>query len=88
MIFVILIGAAFALFLCWNLIPNRMVSNGISFALALGLVATILMIVGNFKYHYGMERQTVTTEHAFASVNPKAKMLLVQQVGKKNLVAR
>ncbi|ANZ57366.1 hypothetical protein BGL34_05470 [Fructilactobacillus lindneri] len=84
MIFVILIIAVLAFFICWNLIPNRLVSNlsGIFFG-----IITILAIVGiiaNFHGHFGMTKKTTATQHSFTSINKQMDMILYQKIGKKS----
>ncbi|USS87912.1 DUF4811 domain-containing protein [Fructilactobacillus hinvesii] len=82
MIFVILVGTVLAFFLCFNLIPNRKLSNATGILAGFLVILTILAIVGNFHYHFGMKKETVTTPHSFTSINKQMNMVLYQKIGK------
>ncbi|USS93515.1 DUF4811 domain-containing protein [Fructilactobacillus ixorae] len=82
MIFVILIGTVLAFFLCFNLIPNHKVANLTGCVAGFLVVVTVLSIIGNFHYHWGMKKATVTTTQSFTSVNRQLNMVLYQKLGK------
>lgn len=79
MIFLLLTVSVLAFFLCWNLIPNQKVSNVTGVFFAILSILSVLAMMGNFKYHFGMEQQTIVTRTEIAPV--KQMMILKQPVG-------
>ncbi|WP_429970485.1 DUF4811 domain-containing protein [Fructilactobacillus sp. Tb1] len=79
MIFVILGISVLAFFLCWNLIENQKVSNVTGIFFAILAILSVLAMLGNFRNHMGMEKQTVVTTEKIAPVQQM--MIMNQPVG-------
>lgn len=79
MIFLILSISVLAFFLCWNLISNQKVSNVTGIFFAILAILSVLAMLGNFKNHFGMEKETIITRTEIAPV--KQMMILKQPVG-------
>ncbi|WP_395317786.1 DUF4811 domain-containing protein [Fructilactobacillus frigidiflavus] len=79
MIFVLLTISVLAFFLCWNLISNQKISNITGVFFAILAILSVLAMLGNFKNHLGMEKETIVTRTEIVPV--KQMMILKQPIG-------
>lgn len=85
---IIIIVLALCVFISWVLIPHKVTRYILGSLSTLALVLVIIAITANMTHHWGMEKQTTTSDkkEIYSAGNSKSptNMLIANEVGKKS----